>query len=263
MKRISFCITCKNRFHQISQTLPLNLADNKDHRDMIEFVVVDFSSRDGLQDWIFSNFREPLDEGYLRYIFTDEMKTWHASIAKNTAHYHASGEYLMNLDGDNFTGSNGGMYIYDQFLKYGDKLLFHQHNGIRGGGTCGRIGMHRRFFHEIGGYDESFEPMGNQDVDLIRRLREFGLTYKCFPGGDFPKALTNSKTESIQFCRPGLTWEQMERKNARISRLNIYTGNLIANGGVFGYRKNILTYRNGRMVNADEVERHVSLNVES
>lgn len=216
---------------------------------MIEFVIVDFGSRDGLQNWVLSNYRKELDEGYLRYFFTNRMEGWHASIAKNTAHYYARGEILINLDGDNFTGRDGGAYINDQFLKYGDKLLSHQYDGVQGQGTYGRIGMYSKFFHKIGGYDESFHPMGHQDLDLIRRLEEFGLTYKRFDNPEYARSIHNTKAESIKHCDSTLSWGQMERANARLSLTNLSTGNLIANGGIFGYRNDVFTWRNGQISN--------------
>jgi len=248
MKQISFCTTCKNRFHQISKTLPANLEDNRRHKDRVEFVVVDFGSIDGLGEWLLANFRQELDDGYLRYYFTDKMVNWHASVAKNTAHYYACGEFLVNLDGDNFTGRNGGAYVINQFSKYGNKLLLHQYNGMPGQGTFGRIGMHRQFFHIIGGYDESFEPMGCQDVDLIRRLYEFGLTYRCFTHPKYLRSIPNTKQESIKYCGSSLPWVEMERRNERRSRANIYAGDLIVNHGSFGYRRDVFTYSNGKMV---------------
>ena len=44
MIKVSFCVTCMNRFHQINKTLPQNLKDNIDHQNMIEFILVDFGS---------------------------------------------------------------------------------------------------------------------------------------------------------------------------------------------------------------------------
>ena len=49
---LSFCINCKNCLHQIKETLRKNLDDNILHNDFIEFVLVDFASSDGLQNWI-------------------------------------------------------------------------------------------------------------------------------------------------------------------------------------------------------------------
>jgi hypothetical protein len=248
MKHISFCITCKNRFHQISKTLPANLDHNKEAKEMIEFVLVDFASTDGLQNWVLNNFNDELETGYLSYYFTDQMEHWHASIAKNTSHYHAKGIFLVNLDGDNFTGKDGGAYIYSQFQKYGEKLLLHQFSGTPGNGTYGRIGVHTRFFHELGGYDEAFEPMGTQDTDLLSRLREFGLTYKRFSDPLYSQAIPNTKTESIRLCQSKLSWNQMERKNLRSSSYNVYSGKLIANQGIFGYRDDVLKYHHGKLI---------------
>ncbi len=55
--KISFCITCKNRLHQIRQTLPKNLEDNRRLQELVEFVLVDFGSTDGLRKWISDNFK--------------------------------------------------------------------------------------------------------------------------------------------------------------------------------------------------------------
>ena len=115
---LSFCITCKNRIHQIRQTLQKNLDDNRSHQDMIEFVLVDFGSTDGLKKWILSNFYQELSSGYLRYYYTDELPLWHASIAKNTAHSLARNNILVNLDCDNYTGRMGGNFVIQTFIKH-------------------------------------------------------------------------------------------------------------------------------------------------
>ena len=85
MKMVSFCITCKNRLHQIRQTLRKNLSDNIMHQDFIEFILVDFSSTDGLFDWIISNFQSEMTSGYLKYYYTEALPYWHASIANDHA----------------------------------------------------------------------------------------------------------------------------------------------------------------------------------
>lgn len=105
---LSFCITCKNRFHQISKTLRQNLDDNSLFSELVEFVLVDFGSTDGLRKWVICNFRDELESGYLKYYYTEELPFWHCSVAKDTSHLLASGEILVNLDCDNFTGPNGG-----------------------------------------------------------------------------------------------------------------------------------------------------------
>jgi hypothetical protein len=242
VKTISFCITCKNRFHQISQTLPSNLRDNRKDKDRIEFILVDFGSTDSLQDWICANFSEDLDEGYLKYYYTTEMPDWSAPVAKNTAHLLSTGEFLINLDCDNLTGKNGGVYIYNQFQRFGPKLVTHQFSGEWTDGSYGRIGMHRQYFFAIGGYDESFAPMGQQDTDLINRLFEFGLAYKKINNPRYNRAIRNSKEESIKYCNSQFSYYQMNLHNSRLSRLNLYAGKIITNEGSFGIRKDVYEY---------------------
>ncbi|MBS1664533.1 MAG: glycosyltransferase family 2 protein [Bacteroidetes bacterium] len=216
--------------------MPVNLLHNKKHRNDVEFVLVDFGSEDGLGQWIASNFAAELEEGYLVYHFANGLKTWHASVAKNTSHYYAGGQYLVNLDCDNYTGPQGAEYLLDKFFLYGDKTILHQFSGNPGDGSYGRIGVHRRFFFSVGGYDQSFEPMGYQDLDLILRLQELGLQYRWLKNPVYTSAIPNTKYDSIKFCKSPLDWIEMDRKNARASRFNIASGNLIANNGNFGLR---------------------------
>lgn len=168
--KLSFCTTCLKRLTQIQMSLPQNLQDNLKYQDRIEFVVVDFGTP-GLYEWIYANFKWALANGYLRYLRTDKMPHWHASIAKNTSHKIARGDILVNLDCDNFTGANGAEHILKIFQKYGNDILFHQWSGISKDGTYGRISYHRKTFFKLGGYDESFLPMGYQDHDIIMRFQ--------------------------------------------------------------------------------------------
>jgi N-terminal domain of galactosyltransferase len=252
MKKVSFCITCKNRFYQISKTLPANLEGNKSHKDSIEFILVDFNSDDGLKEWIFANFNQALSEGYLKYFYTDALPKWHGSIAKNTSHYYASGEFLVNLDGDNYVGKDGGKYVQNLLALAGENLLLHQFDGNWNAGNYGRIGMHRKYFKLVGGYDESLEPMGHEDMDLINRLVEIGLSYKRCGHENYSMAIRNSREESIQYSASSLSWRSMEIRNARHSRTNVRSGNVIANNGLFGLR-NVSTYWQGNLIPISEL----------
>lgn len=100
---------------QIQQTLPQNIADNMEDKDKVELVLVDFGSQDGLQEWIADNFEKEIEEGFLKYYYTEELPYWHASIAKNTAHYLASHDIVVNLDCDNYTGPHGGVFLLEKF----------------------------------------------------------------------------------------------------------------------------------------------------
>ena len=194
---LSFCITCKNRFHQIIRTLRQNLDDNRAHQQQIEFVLVDFGSNDGLRDWIISNFQDDLMSGYLRYYYTNELMYWHASVAKNTAHLLAQNDIAVNLDCDNYTGYHGGYFVIERFVNNRMDIVLHQFGGDLYDGSYGRISVLRKYFHYIGGYDELFDPMGYQDKDLFERLEAAGLLYILTSDYRYNNAICNTKKEGL------------------------------------------------------------------
>lgn len=227
---LSFCITCKNRLAQIKQTLRQNLEDNRYGRDKIEFVLVDFGSTDGLQEWLEKNFLEDIESGYLNCFYTDELPYWHASIAKNTAHFWAKNDIVVNLDCDNFTGPKGGKFIIDKMIKYGQHHTFiHQFSNEVGDGSFGRIAVSRKNFFMMGGYDESLGPYGCEDVNLLQRLWLKGYAYIHLPDKRYCKAIPNTKTEGISNVDTDLEWWQLIQKSRRKSLENITSGKLLAN----------------------------------
>ena len=86
-------------------------------------MLVDFGSTDVLQEWVVENFEKEINEGYFEYYYTEELKEWHASVAKNTSHMLSYHDIVVNLDCDNYTGLNGGMFVIKKILKYECKLL--------------------------------------------------------------------------------------------------------------------------------------------
>ena len=227
---LSFCITCKNRFWQIRQTLPKNLFDNRMHKNFVDFILVDFGSRDGLQEWILDEFDEELSEGYLKYFYTDDLKEWHASIAKNTAHILSDHFFVVNLDCDNYTGERGGEFVIASMLKYGvNDTIIHQFNNEYKSGTYGRIAMTRTNFLSIGGYDESFEPMMHEDADIIKRLFVSGRNYIHLVDREYNQAIPNEREDSFTNITTNLSWEEMKHINRQASLKNITSGKLVAN----------------------------------
>lgn len=240
---LSFCVTCKNRFHQISQTLRRNLTENEADKERIEFILVDFGSMDGLREWVLSEFRSELQQNYLIYYYTEELPYWHASVAKNTAHRLARHDIVVNLDCDNYTGERGGRHVMDTMLRHGiEQTVLHQFNNQLYEGSYGRIGVTKKNFMAAGGYDESFEPMGYQDGDLIARLNLSGLKRILDSDETYSETIPNSKEESIRHTGSKLSWNEMHYRNLSRSMTNITAGRLVANGGkaVIGIERNLI-----------------------
>ena len=222
--KVSFCIPHRNRFSFLEQTLRKNLDQNDPH--LCEFVLVDFGSEENVTDWIKTEFAHELGAGYLTCFEARGLGDWHASIAKNTVHLQASGDILVNLDCDNFTGTDGAKFVRDQFLNTEDEIVFWQYSKKKLDGTFGRIGMTRRLFHELGGYDQNLLQMGYQDGDLKDRAMALGAKLVHDRSNQYNGAIKNDK-----FVPKEMSWKQMNEQNERTSANNIRAGKLVANKG--------------------------------
>lgn len=240
---LSFCITCKNRLYQISRTLKQNLDDNRLHQRFVEFILVDFGSTDGLREWVLTEFADDLASGYLRYYYTDGLPYWHASVAKNTSHWCARHDIVVNLDCDNYTGYLGGRFVINTFVQNCMDIVFHQFSGNIDDGCYGRISVLRKHFDRIGGYDESLDPMSYQDDDLMKRLKEFGLTHILNPLKIYNQCINNSKSEGLLYTDTNKDYLSMLRDNRQKSEDHLSEGYLIANNGIFGIREDLTDHR--------------------
>jgi len=225
---VSFCITNKNRVSQISQTLRKNLDDNRLDNKKVEFILVDFGSTEDITSWVVENFRSELETGYLKFFRTDSLEEWHAPIAKNTAHKLSSGKILVNLDGDNFTGYRGGIFVYTEFMSYEFDICLWQFSGYFNDGSFGRIAAARDTFMAVGGYNEELLEMGYQDRDLVRRLEIYGAKVILSPDEDYSRAIENEKYE------PNMGYTAMRHFNKYISKRLLTRGYFVANNGKLG-----------------------------
>jgi hypothetical protein len=57
--KISFCTSCTGRLHHIKETFLSNLNNNIDYGE-VEFVLLNWNSRDGMNDWVQQNLSDTL-----------------------------------------------------------------------------------------------------------------------------------------------------------------------------------------------------------
>ena len=163
--KLSLCTAIKNRLFFLKQTLPQNIADSP--LDEVEFVVLDYSSDDGLSDWI----RPFVLNGRANYFRADGQDFWRNSHAKNVSSLVATGDIVCNVDADNFVGVGFANFVIQHFKK---------NSGILTGppgvdGVTGRIAMRKSNFIDLGGYNEQFRfGWGCEDIDLVSRVKHTG-----------------------------------------------------------------------------------------
>jgi predicted glycosyltransferase involved in capsule biosynthesis len=225
---VSFCIACMNRLHHLCQTLPMNIKDNL-RQENIEFVLVDYSSTDGLKNWIERTMEHLLEKKLLTYLFVKGQKYFHHSRAKNIAHRLARGRIVCNLDADNFTGSEFAEYLGNIFGNRGHLIMTAPRNP---NGTFGRIAMLREDFMAIGGYDERMKyGWGYEDTDLIIRALKLGFREHTIPKTSrFLESIQHKQSERAKYNRlQNIQVSQQIHK--RLSEHSIRRGIYIANRG--------------------------------
>ncbi|MBW2992378.1 glycosyltransferase family 2 protein [Candidatus Woesearchaeota archaeon] len=183
-KKISFCIPCMGRLEHLKKTLPKNIENNMRYPH-IEFVLLDYNSQDGLEEWVKKNMLAYIKKGILVYYKTFDPKRFHMSHAKNMTHRLATGDILCNLDADNFLDKDFAFLINEKFNKYTMIAGDDSKNDLRWNKFCKGIGINpdntfvwgmlcikKEHFYEFDGYDESFLPYGHEEVDLYKRIRK-------------------------------------------------------------------------------------------
>jgi hypothetical protein len=218
------------RLWQLRQTLEEHLRVFSGQRD-IELVLLDYNSPDGLEEWIrtYPAAQRALYAGLLVYVKVHDVTAYSSPKAKNLAHRMARGEVLVNLDADNWaSGIDDAMR--EEFSHSRD-VFVHAFNRNHDG-SYGRIGIAREWFYRLGGYDESFEPMGYQDEDLINRARAAGLQRVPFVCGRLP--LRNEPWQKIAFTGSQRPWIEMWETNKATSQEKVLRGELTANRSGWG-----------------------------
>jgi glycosyl transferase family 7 (putative galactosyltransferase) len=175
MRKLSFCTVCMNRLTHLRETLPLNLAGNA-HHPGIEFVILDYNSGDGMEDWARENLSDAIAAGVLKYYKTYEPQYFNPSKSKNLVARLASGDVVCLIDADNFAGKDYAAWVQSVFDETGDDALVTtlRKDKILLRDQGGKLCFLKSHFMNIHGFDEGLEGYGMDDVDLALRLEKAG-----------------------------------------------------------------------------------------
>lgn len=224
-RRISICTTVMNRLGDLQQTLPKNMADNASYPNL-QFVVLDYNSSDGLEQWIRENFSADISRGRLKFSRTAQPKHYSMTHSRNLAFKVADGAIVCNLDADNYCKEGFADYINRLAEVMPEKAIFGKSRQL----LRGRLGFYKEEWLSLGGYNEELKGYGHDDADLLHRAWEMGFTLMPFSwGGDFVGNVENhQKHIDANMVKK---WWQTEGENRLISFTNLLTGRFIANEG--------------------------------
>jgi glycosyltransferase involved in cell wall biosynthesis len=206
--KISLCSQVKNRRHQLEQTIGYNLKAIKGKADL-EWVIVDMGSDDGLEELI----KENAQEGLHYYKILEEIP-YSIPISKNFGARLCSGDYVFNLDIDNFV------------CDVDERIRALNYEGVYCDvcfkGVFGRIGCNRDVFRKVGGYDESFLPAAYHEYDFMERCKRVGCTFHHVKPVFMP--IRNDKTDTTKYMPEGMSWDMMNEHNKKKAAENAAEG---------------------------------------
>ena len=221
---VSICTTCMGRLDDLKQTLVQNMEDNKDY-PLVEFVLLNYNSKDPLNEWVYDNLAGYMESGLLNYYHTSDPQTYSMSHSRNVAFKLAQGDIVNSVDADHFTGPGFAERINTMANFTGKSNVVFVKSRQR---NRGRLGMFRKRFMALGGYDESITGYGYEDHDLMMRAakggcRVFRFNKYCTVTEDHTRHPTDNFVEK--------DWRYTQRRNAMLSLLNVMSGKYVANSG--------------------------------
>jgi hypothetical protein len=202
--KLLFVISVFNRVNHFKITLPKNICAVRNFENA-GLLVVDFGGEDSAEiaDFLDKQFSFDIMMGKL--IYYKAIKSWskfHMSTAKNIAHRLVESEYYFSLDADNFisiedisdvlnaikddpdillhqtTGAAPMQYLmWEKYNLFPNKSIYHNTTPTWDG-SSGRIGVSKKCFDTVNGYNEFFTGMGMEDNDFLMRNILSGCHYK-------------------------------------------------------------------------------------
>lgn len=172
---MSLCTVCMNRLDSLRQTLPANL--DSDHAEKCEFILVDYNSTDGLEEWVRSEMMPYIKTGRLRYFrLVEPMPLYFShSHSRNTAFRLAKSDIVCNVNADYFLEPEFFVTIPMHMETDDRKAIILSYSDAESD-NFGRICLRKDDFFNIGGYDERFISHGYEDIDLCSRLILSGVS---------------------------------------------------------------------------------------
>jgi len=198
MEKISICTVCMDRLFYLRETLSANLIDNLDY-PALEFVVLDYNSQDGLENWIRSSMMQYIDSGLLKYFRTTEPKYFSQSHSKNLVSNLASGDIICLLDADVYAGKDYARWVNGVFEEHGSNTIVTtiRSTYIPHRDLGGKLAFHKRCFTAVRGYDEAFNGYGFEDVDFAHRLELQGGNRVYIEEAEFLKYISHTHMERL------------------------------------------------------------------
>ena len=198
--KISFCVVAMNRLHHLKKTFIKNIHDNANYTNL-EFVLLNYNSKDSMDEWVQENLKPYIKSGLVRYYKTNSAASWSPSHSKNIAFKLASGDIVCNIWADYFTGANFANYVNKSFNNNPNIVLTPidffktKNNYSPPGDVLGKVCVRKNDFLKIGGFDERINKHGFEDYDFVNRLEMIGVIRVLIEEPQFLRFVSHEDSE--------------------------------------------------------------------
>lgn len=189
-----------NRLHQLKQTLLQNIQDNEDYAEL-EFIVLDYNSEDGMEEWAKTSLAEYISIGRVIYYKTNDPKSWSPSHSKNLAFKLATGDIVCSIWADYYTGVGFATYVNDTYQQDDNIVLtpidFYKtkKNYSPPGDVLGKVCVKKNDFLKIEGFNERMDRHGFEDYDFINRLEMIGVKRVLIENFEYLRYISHNNSE--------------------------------------------------------------------
>jgi len=200
MNKISVCTVCMNRLEFLKETLPRNISQNSKY-DNLEFVLLNYNSKDDLDDWVRKELYGYIESGILKYYKTTEPDFFRISHSKNMLCKLASGDIFCMIDADNYMGPDYVGWVNSIFLENGNNAVvttIGEKFELPFQDVGGKIAFSRELFYKVRGYDEGLKGYGMDDIDLVCRLLKAGGPRIMIRNKEYLQFIGHSQFERIR-----------------------------------------------------------------
>ncbi len=186
-----------NRLHHIKQTLYKNIIDNINYgEEFLEFVILDYNSQDGLEDWIREDeqLRAFCEKGIVKCYRAPDPTFFDRSHSRNMCMKLGQGEIICNVDADNFLGENFAEYINEKFVNNESCFIVSSYEKRD---CIGKVCIYKADFLKMKGYDERMSNYGFEDLEFYNRLELNNIRAIQFRDTKFTNVIHHDHIERV------------------------------------------------------------------
>src|SRR6185503_4508183 len=208
--KISLCTICMNRLYHLRETLLRNIEANLSYPNL-EHIVLDYNSKDGMEEWVREHLAVYIESGRLKYFRAPDPEKFNMTHSKNMVSRLASGEIICLVDADNYTGKDYAKYVNHCFNRQPDIFLttIAARNVKNKPDVLGRVCFWKSDFLTIAGFDEFMSNYGFDDHDFANRLTLSGRRRVVITNEKYLQAITHTIHERLENQKVSTDFESL------------------------------------------------------